>query len=453
MWIFDCRHGGMPAALIAVSACVTASPTAMHARSVEPVEPIVVERAEADPVRDFGPIPLATMSDIHARISAHVRNLGTTRSVDAVFTVDQDAYVLVGHLGADGRIKVMYPATPGAPSLVRAGDPIETQPLSVPEDRVVNGYAQQIGRARMVAAIQDSYDGRGIGYVFLIASSQPLNTADLVEGDRWTWLEATDYLTTSDPRIEVREWADQLATPALLGMAGAAYTLEFAPAMRTIYAGLDSYGDYGYGGSDYAFADCSYGYGVSPYGLGLGWAIAPMYVGAGYRGVASPFIANWGASSLSSSWYSAFGVGSAYPSAAYGGAGGCGYSPQYYGSYGFGPGGFGPTFPLVPTRPDSSHGRRLVPGDTAKGNAGPHHYYPHHVSAPQSQNGTGDSRPAPRPPMIPQHPIATTPAQPPRVVPPPHVDAPRVSAPPPAPRQAPPPPPPPPANTNKRPGG
>jgi hypothetical protein len=446
MRIFDCWQRTMPAALIALSACVTASPTAMHARSVEPVEPVLVERAESNPVRDFGPIALRTVSDIHARISAHVRNIGATRTVDAVFTLDQDAYVLIGHLGADGRIKVMYPGTPGAPALVRAGDQIETQPLSVPEDRLVNGYAQQVARTRMVQAIQDSYDGRGIGYVFIVASSEPLNTADFIEGDHWTWLEATDYLTTSDPRIEVRELADELATPAVVGLAGATYTLEFAPAVRTIYAGLDSYSDYAY--SDYAFADCSYGSGFSPYGFGLGWAIAPAYTGAWYRGVASPFIANWGASSLSTSWFSPFGGASGYPSSAYGGAGGCGYSPGYYGFYSPGATGFGPTFPLFPTRPDTSHGRRLVPGDTAKGSPGKHPFYPHHLPTPQSQSNSTDSKPAVRPPMI-QHPATTPP--PPRVAPPPRVEAPHVSAPPPAPRPSPPPPPP--ANTGKPPHG
>src|SRR2546428_11180463 len=147
-------------ALLVASACVTGAPGPAR---VESPAPTVIERPEANPVTEFGAVRQRTPGVVGAHITAHVYNNGPWRTIDATFNVSTDAYVLVAHLGADGRIRVMYPGSPKEGGLVRGGESMRTAPLAVSEDRPGNGYARQISRARSLQAVRDSYDGLGIG--------------------------------------------------------------------------------------------------------------------------------------------------------------------------------------------------------------------------------------------------------------------------------------------------
>ena len=208
----------------------------------------------------------------HVSVASHDAN--SIRVIDATFTVDHDAYVVVGHEGADGRIRIMYPASPTDSGFVRAGERVQTPGLEVSEDVPINGYTRQISMRRNIPAVTASYDGIGVGYVFLIASAEPMHRQNIVDGDDWAWLSGHDYFTTDDPRLAIRDLADQLGLPQTGPMDEPTELLTFADEYGTVASGVPASGGFGYSSQNaYGSLDCiQAGYTAFPaafYGLGL----------------------------------------------------------------------------------------------------------------------------------------------------------------------------------------
>lgn len=90
----------------------------------------------------------------------------------------------------------------------------------------------------------DSYDGRGHGYVFIITSRYPIYLG-AVAGDRsFETLQVQDYDRESDPRVAIRDLADDLTTGP--------YTLKYATSDGPL--------------SRYSLASsCAYGWALSSY--------------------------------------------------------------------------------------------------------------------------------------------------------------------------------------------
>ena len=187
-----------------------------------------------------------------------------------------------------------------------------------------------------------------------------------MDGDRWTWVEATEYFTATDPRVEIRQFADDLAAPPLAGVAMAAYAVEFATSIRSVVSSVSTaYGDY----ADYASADCL-GYGFSPWaspGLSpVSW-FSPRGPGL------SPYSYLWGLVPLSTTWGSpaaSFGLAYAYSGFGYDPIWGCRYGPVYYTARSAPP-RLSPPIALVPPKTDSSHLRQLAPRDSTQSRATP----------------------------------------------------------------------------------
>jgi hypothetical protein len=228
----------------------------------------------------------------------------TQRTVRTNFRSDKNAHVIVGRLGGDGRIEILFPENPNASTLILGGKTYNVAPFEAPYDGVpqLYRYASEIYRTH--SARMDSYDGLGNGYVFVIASEHPFLTEALDNHGVWAdSVEVDDYLSLSDPRAAIRDFANVLA-------GGMPYSLDYAGVLSTYAFG--SYGAHqawdcaamvsvlGSHGTDWALGMMNFGWSgwsafrYSPY-AGCGFAYDRRYLMAqsGYfrRSWGSP---NWG---------------------------------------------------------------------------------------------------------------------------------------------------------------
>ena len=204
---------------------------------------------------------------------------GESRSVDVTFHMYDDAYVIVGHLDASGRLKIVFPSSPGDDGFVR-GDKIYHIPAFFGgfADEYRWRYSENPYRYQNTASRVDSYDA-GLAYVFVIASWRPMRLDRISDGNRWESYEISDISYMHDPREAVEELGSLIA-----GDNREAYTIEYAHYYTTNYGtySLSSfnainscygYGPYsGFGFTRVAFLN-AYGlfplnYGSSPYACG-----------------------------------------------------------------------------------------------------------------------------------------------------------------------------------------
>ena len=148
------------------------------------------------------------------------------RSLQASFRTEQFAYVMVGHLGGDGRIRVLFPESPDESGYVRGKKYYRTVSTPAYYDAIPSLFSYTASPYRGAGAMHDSYDGRGHGYVFIIASRTPLRYEVLYDYGDWAELEMDGYTRHHDPRYAIRSFANVLA-------GGAKYTLKFATSFMT----------------------------------------------------------------------------------------------------------------------------------------------------------------------------------------------------------------------------
>lgn len=237
---------------------------------------VVVAAACAPRTGTQAPRPIAPENG--PKGSLHVRYSGGLfyRTVDASFRVDENAFVIVGHLGGDGVIRVLYPASPfQAFRPVRAKQSIAVRSFMAGFDGAPSLLSQGRSPFRNLSAMHDSYDGRGHGFVFMIAT-RSLMYIDAISGAyEWDDLDVVDYLLTSDPRLAIREFADRLTGDD-------SYTLRFANSFST-----QSFTSYASSAWDCSLLS-SFGYGhlVNFWGSwGLGGLSFLGYGGSPYSGL------------------------------------------------------------------------------------------------------------------------------------------------------------------------
>lgn len=218
-------------------------------------------------------------------VRATYTTFANQRRVRASFHASDDAYVLVGHVDAEGRLSVLFPRTPRDDGFVEGG-----RSYAIPEFDA--GFASEYAFARSVSAYRyrplssrfSSYDG-GVSYVFVIAGWKPMRFDRIVDDSTWSEYELTDAYTTRDPR----EAVDELA--ALIAADGPeAYTVDYAKYFRSnayggfsalamanneyCYDGINAFG--GFGGYGYSSFASFRGVGFLPFALGSGWYYAPI---------------------------------------------------------------------------------------------------------------------------------------------------------------------------------
>jgi hypothetical protein len=157
------------------------------------------------------------------KASIHVGYAGglVNRSLTAYFRAEQNSYVVVGHMGGDGVIRILYPETPFDNSYIRAKKTLRTATVDAAHDGIPSLFSYSMSPYRSLSSLNDSYDGRGHGYVFLIASRVPLHLALLEEEGGWAEWEVADYTRSADPRYAIRDFAAAVAGRSR-------YTLKFA---------------------------------------------------------------------------------------------------------------------------------------------------------------------------------------------------------------------------------
>lgn len=192
-----------------------------------------------------------------AYISATYTGGLLNRRVDPVFKVEQDAYVMVAHLGGDGQIEVLYPRDPRESGRVPAGKYFRTTQFSAYYDAAPQLYSFAMTHYRSLGARHDSYDGSGNGFVFLIASRFPLLFDRISSYGLWDDFEVDTYRWTADPRSAIGALAQTVS-------GGAAYTLRYA----TSYSSMDasSYADYLFDCAFFSFSNFGYFSPVSGFG-------------------------------------------------------------------------------------------------------------------------------------------------------------------------------------------
>ncbi len=178
-------------------------------------------------------------------IRAEFENYAGTRHVESYFNIKDDAYVFVGHIDANGIVKVLFPEKPDDDGFVRGGKTYHTTPVYAGfENDYLWRRAHYYSEIATSRARFDSYD-YGTGYMFIIASWRPMRFDRIAEDAKWSTFELASDQLLDDPRPAVEELGALLA-----GDNREAYTVEFAKYYRTNLSRS------GYASSSFSSLDC-----------------------------------------------------------------------------------------------------------------------------------------------------------------------------------------------------
>ncbi|MDB4875498.1 MAG: hypothetical protein JWM41_1944 [Gemmatimonadetes bacterium] len=203
-------------------------------------------------------------------IRADFTSFAGSRRVRGNFHLDDDAYVLIGQIDADGVLRIVFPASPGDDGFVKGDKSYQTGEFFAGFTDQYRYRAQNQLLYRGADVARDSYDG-GLGVLFAIASWRPMRFDRFTNDGRWDSFELADQDFLRDPRPAVHELASLLA-----GDNREAYTVKFARYYSTMSTAgtYSSQNAYGYG---YCLGAAPFGFAASPFALGLGYGSASYY--------------------------------------------------------------------------------------------------------------------------------------------------------------------------------
>jgi hypothetical protein len=256
--------GSSLAVMIVASACATTSGTGATSKystvaPPQPAQPALGLYAIA--ARDSG-VAQALADQVGPRVSirAEVSSYADSRRIRGVFRLDDDAYVIVGHIDADGVLRIAFPTDPSDDGFVHGNRSYQTSEFfagfnSEYRFRVRNSIYGPAGFS------PDAYDGK-LGYVFVIASWRPMRFDRFQTSGVWDSYELADDNYMRDPRPAIQELATLLA-----GDNTEAYTVKFARYNDTqaVYAGMSSFGSSF--NSGYCAGYEPFGFASSPFGV------------------------------------------------------------------------------------------------------------------------------------------------------------------------------------------
>lgn len=263
-----------------VSACATTSSgrsTVLSETVTAPrPEPSVASRTIGSRVIEEAPMRAGP----RVSIRAEVENEADSRRVRGIFRVDDDAYVIVGHIDADGVLRIAFPSDPQDDGFVRGNRSYQTHEFFAGFNSQYRFRARSSTIWNTVAA-QDAYDG-GFGYVFIIASWRPMRFDRFSDGYRWDTFDLASDSYMTDPRPAIQELASRLA-----GDNGEAYTIQFARYTNTRVVSSDYYPiasayDVGFCSGYRPVGFVSYGYTRYGYPVYSGFSYNVWYRGSQY---------------------------------------------------------------------------------------------------------------------------------------------------------------------------
>jgi hypothetical protein len=159
--------GSTLAVLVLGNACATNSSGSMSSRYGS------TQTAPRPTVGSYGPLGDSIIAQAIAdregpRVSIHAQltSFSDSRRVRGVFRLDDDAYVVVGHIDADGVLRIAFPGDPSDDGFVHGGRTYQTNEFFAG----FNGEYRFRARTSMFhyRGLARRYDG-GLGYVFVIA--------------------------------------------------------------------------------------------------------------------------------------------------------------------------------------------------------------------------------------------------------------------------------------------
>lgn len=245
-------------ALVAATACATAPAAAHGTGQIEEVAPQVVSRTLSASERDsLVAQAFADRQGPRGWIYADAGSESGARRVRASFHLDDDAYVVVGHVDADGVLRIVFPTNPGDDGFVKGDKSYMTDQFFAGFNDQYRYRAQEVSLTRGLTPQMDSYDG-GLGYVFMVASWRPMRFDQFSSGGIWNRYELSDDEYLKDPRPAIQELAS-----VLTGDNREAYTVQYA----RYYSTISSVGSLGERfDSGYCSGFNSLGYASMPFG-------------------------------------------------------------------------------------------------------------------------------------------------------------------------------------------
>jgi len=256
--------GSTLGALLIASACATATGTGSSSRySATPTPTPQPSQARGfallDSVRAQS---IADREGPGASIHTEYETVSGSRRARAVFHLDDDAYVMIGHIDPDGVVRIVFPSDPSDDGFVKGDHTYRTAEFFAGFNDQFRYRALQAGVSHVTST--DSYDG-GIGYVFMIAAWRPMRFDSFKDGAGWSSYELASVDYMRDPRPAIQELAS-----LLVGDARESYTLKFARYFdsQPLYAGLNS--EYSTLGFDYCAGSRPFGFASPIFNAGLG---------------------------------------------------------------------------------------------------------------------------------------------------------------------------------------
>jgi len=245
---------------VIASACASANSPSASRFGLTPSMQVASRHLDAAERDSMFAQAIADRDGPRVSISTELSSFADSRRLRATFHLEDDAYVVVGHLDADGTLRIVFPVDPLDDGFVRGRKSYQTAEFFAG----FNDQYRYRRSTRMFAygpATYDSYDG-GLGYVFVVASWRPMRFDRFTTDGRWDSFELAEMDYIRDPRPAIYELASLLA-----GENREAYTVTFARYSTTRVAYT------GFGGMSSAFGSgyCSgyepAGFASSPFGL------------------------------------------------------------------------------------------------------------------------------------------------------------------------------------------
>jgi hypothetical protein len=243
--------------LVLAAACATTPANVGESRySTTPSPQPVRNQSSAAMLDSIRAQAIADREGPGASIRAEIETVNGSRRARALFHLDDDAYVMIGHIDPEGIVRIVFPSDPVDDGFVKGQRSYQTGQFFAGFNAQFRNRYSTTGMFRTSSAAQDSYDG-GVGYVFMIASWRPMRFDAFRDGARWDTYElaSDDYIR--DPRPAIQELASLLVADVR-----EAYTLKFARYFDTqsLYAG-------GFGGGGYDALGLEYCAGYEPAGF------------------------------------------------------------------------------------------------------------------------------------------------------------------------------------------
>lgn len=149
------------------------------------------------------------------RIRAHVVASANTRMIEPVVSLSDSAYLVIGDIGDDGSLRIIYPTRPGEPNLVRKRGSFEGPRF---QPRVILPFVKTSFAVSRTAP----------GHTFAIASSLPLDLTKLADGERWSVFDVYYDGHEVDPRPAIADLAAAISSDVgQVSIAHAAYAWGF----------------------------------------------------------------------------------------------------------------------------------------------------------------------------------------------------------------------------------